>query len=366
MGDLFPAFHWTNFLIIPGVLLGSVVHELGHAFAAYYLGDYGQVERKKITLNPLRHLSWIGLISFILIGIGWTRPLEVDPRRLKPKYLGLALVSAAGPVASFTFSLFCLLITLSVTALLVYGSGLSTDEVLSFLLPVGPALPQTLDLQAVAMALTIYMASASFWITFTSLIPLPGLDGFILLTSLIAFFRQKKEQPAAEPVSVVQRDPDNPFKPINLYERRNNVSDIHFKIGTEFHEANKFDDAIARYRQAIENDSQFGPAYVNLGLAYLGKGKRREAIHAFRGAVQYADEQKSQQEAWYQLHQLSEVSPIAEDAADSLNKLGALPWTDTRPRPNWLGLGINVGLLLVGSIVTYGYVVTSLIQLLRA
>ncbi|MCB0210288.1 MAG: tetratricopeptide repeat protein [Anaerolineae bacterium] len=365
MGDLFPTFHWTNFLIIPGVLIGSVVHELGHAFAAYYLGDYGQVERGKITLNPMRHLSWIGLFSFVLIGIGWARPIEVNPRRLKPKYLGLTIVSVAGPMVSFTFSLFCLMLSLTIAAVLVYSSGLSTDEVLAFLLPVGTDLPQSLDLQAVAMALTIYMASASFWITFTSLIPLPGLDGFILLTSLIAYFRHRQKKPAVTPTPTIHRDPSTPFKPINLYERRNNVSDIHFKIGTEFHEDNKFDDAIARYRQAINNDQRFGPAYVNLGLAYLGKGKRREAIHAFRGAVQYADDQKSKQEAWYQLHQLSEVSPVAENAEDSLNKLGSLPWTDTRPRPNWVSLGINLGLLLVGGIITYGYVVTSLIHLLR-
>lgn len=366
MDQLFPAFHWTNFLIIPGVLLGSVIHELGHAFAAYYLGDYAQVERGKITLNPLRHLSWIGLISFVLIGIGWARPMEVNPGRLKHKYLGLTLVSAAGPVASFTFSLFCLLLSLTITAVLVYGSGLSTDEVLTFLLPTGSDLPQNLDLQAVAMSLTIYMASASFWLTFTSLIPLPGLDGFIILTSLIAYFRHKDDSPKVKPDPTVTQDQPTPLKPINQYERRNNVADIHFKIGTEFHEDNKFDDAIARYRQAINNDQNFGPAYVNLGLAYLGKGKRREAIHAFRGAVQYADDQKSQHTAWYQLHQLSEVSPVDEDEADNLNKLGAQPWTDTKPRPNWIKLGINMGFLLIGSVVMYGYVVTSLIQLLRA
>lgn len=364
MADFFPAFHWTNFLIIPGVLLGSIIHELGHTFAAYYLGDYSQVERGKMTLNPLRHISWFGLASFILIGVGWAKPLEVNPTKLKPQYLGLTLVAAAGPLASLTFSLFCLLLSLTFMAVLVYGSGLSTDEILLFLMPTETNLPSHLDLQAVAMSLTIYMASASFWITFTSLIPLPGLDSFIIITSLVAYFRRRRTTPPVVSAAI-QRDARSPLKPINQYERRNNVADIHFKIGTEFHETNKFDDAIARYRQAINSDQRFGPAYVNLGLAYLGKGKRREAIHAFRGAVQYADDQKSQQEAWYQLHQLSEVSPVAQDAADNMARLGALPWTDTRPRPNWLGLGINLGLLLIGCAVTYGYLVTSLIELLR-
>ena len=66
MEDLFPNIHWTNLLIIPGLLIGYTIHELAHAFAAYFLGDYSQVERGKITLNPFRHISWFGFFSFLL------------------------------------------------------------------------------------------------------------------------------------------------------------------------------------------------------------------------------------------------------------------------------------------------------------
>ncbi|MEM7346840.1 MAG: hypothetical protein AAF485_21585 [Chloroflexota bacterium] len=73
MNELFPNFGWANLLIIPGILIGYTVHELGHALTAYYLGDHSQVERGKITLNPLEHISWFGALAFILFGIGWPK-----------------------------------------------------------------------------------------------------------------------------------------------------------------------------------------------------------------------------------------------------------------------------------------------------
>jgi len=360
-------------LIIPALLIGYTVHELGHALAAYFLGDYSQVERGKITLNPLRHISWFGFFAFILFGIGWPNPLEANPQNFKQKHLSLSIIAIAGPIASFTLSLAGLLLTLSVAAILVYGSGATTDEILSFLnFPIAVNLPQTLNLQALAMAFTSKIAIASFWLTITSLLPLPGLDGFAFIISLIGYFRRRESTgnspttKQAPPVSAASSIPQS--RPlINQYKRRNNVSDIHFKLGTEYHQNQQYDDAIARYRQAINADQHFGPAYVNLGLAYLAKGKRREAIHAFRGAVQYADDQKSQGEAWYQLHLLSEVSPVNEQAAqESMSEMGAAPWTDTKPRPNWLGLGIGSAVLLLAGVFLYGYMLTNLIEMLKA
>lgn len=368
MQEFFPQIHWTNLLIIPGLLIGYTAHELGHAFTAYFLGDYSQVERGKITLNPLRHISWFGSFAFILFGIGWPNPMEANPHNFKRKHLAICLIALSGPLASFTLSLAGLLLTLTLAAALVYGSGASTDEVFRFLnFPVIARLPDSLNLQAVAMAFTGHIALASFWLTFTSLLPLPGLDGFAIIISLIGYFRERRQtQPKPPEVRSPVAAPAPPkMRPIDRYLRRNNVSDIHFKLGAEYHEAQEYDDAIARYRQAIAADQHFGPAYVNLGLAYLAKGKRREAIHAFRGAVQYADDQKSQSEAWYQLHQLSEVSPTDEAAAQkSMAQMGASPWTDTKPRPNWLGLSISSVLLLLAGLFFYSYLYAELIEIL--
>lgn len=364
MGNLFPPFYWSNLLIIPGLLIGYTAHELGHALMAYYLGDYSQVERGKITLNPLEHISWFGSLAFLLFGVGWPKPMQANPYNFKRKYLDLFLVAISGPVASLTFSLIGLLVTLTMAAIVVYQSGATTDQVFTFLFPVTADLPQTLDLQAWTIAFTGYIAITNFWLTFVSLLPLPGLDGFTAITSLLAFRRERKEQkPSVEGKALV---PDQPMTLISQRHRRNSAAEIHFNIGTEYHQDQQYDDAIARYRQALGSDEHFGPAYINMGLAYLAKGRRKEAIQAFRGAIQYADEQKSQAEAWLQLHQLSEVSPTDQETArESMAEMGASPWTDTKPRPNWLGLSLSGAVLLTAGLFLYGYLLTQLIELLK-
>jgi len=366
MNSFIPTPHWTNLLIIPGLLVGYTVHELGHALAAYCLGDTSPVERGRFTLNPLRHISWFGSISFLLFGIGWPDPLELNPKNYKNRPLAISLTALAGPLASFTFGLAALMLTLFMAALLVQNSGTSTDAIFEFFFPIMAINPlPAFDLQALALAFTTKLAVASFWIGFTSILPLPTMDGFVAALGLIRHLQRSKPGPA-QTAPVQSTLASNRLIPVDQYQRRNNVADIHFKVGVEYHQTNEFDDAIARYRQAIANDQHFGPAYINLGLAYLGKGKRREAIHAFRGAIQFADDQRSQQEAWYQLHQLSEVTPIDANATENLAEIGATPWTDTKPSPNWLALAVGLLLVLLGSIAFYSYLFTGLAHLLHS
>lgn len=364
MENFFPPPHWTNLLSIPGILIGYTVHELGHALTAYFLGDYSQVERGKITLNPFEHISWFGSLSFLLFGVGWPKPLQANLQNFKRRYLHLFLVAVSGPIASFTLCLVGLLLTVVMAASVVYAGNASTDQVLAFLNPVAANRPETLNVQAWSIALTGYIAMTSFWLTVTSLLPLPGLDGFAAMASLIACFRERNF--AKSRVSPPPLVANEPLTIISQHVRRNSAANIHFKIGVEFHLEHKYDDAIARYRQAIENDQNFGPAYVNMGLAYLAKSERKKAIQAFRGSVQHADDQKSRTEAWHQLHQLSEVSPIDEIAAqERMAEMGDSPWVDTKPRPNWLALGLTSLVLFVVGILIYGYLLTKLIELLR-
>lgn len=363
MESLFPFFHWTNLLIIPGLFIGYTIHELGHALMAYALGDTSQVERGEITLNPFKHISWLGFIAFLIFGLGWPKPMRANPHNFKRGYLDLCMVALSGPLASLTFGLAVLLLTLVIAAALVYLSGVSTDEVFPYLFRMGAQLPEALNLQAMSIAFTGYMALASLSLTFVSLLPLPGLDGFAAIICLIAFYRQRQkgQQRSPQPMAVNHLD-----LATDLSKRRNRAAEIHFEAGAQFHQAQQYEDAIARYQQAIRNDEHFGPAYVNMGLAYLAKGDRKKAIQAFRGATQYADDRKSQLEAWQQLHQLSHVSLLNEEVArENMAEIGGAPWTDTKPRPNWLNLGLSSALLLIGAIGLYSYLLTQLVKLLR-
>lgn len=365
MDDFFPVFHWANLLIVPSLMLGYTVHELGHALSAYFLGDYSQVESNQISLNPFKHMPWFGSLSFILFGIGWPKPLRANMHNFKRGYLDLCLVALSGPAASFTLSLVGFLLTAFLAAAVVYLGGISTDEVLKFLIPLTGETPDVLDLQAWTMAFTTSIFKTSMWLTVVSLLPLPGLDGFVAITSLIIFLRQgaKRQKQHHEVPGFM---PEVPAALSLQRKRRNSAAEIHFKMGAEYHGKNQYEDAIARYRQAISNDQNFGPAYVNLGLAYLALSRRKEAIQAFRGAVQYADDKKSQASAWRQLHQLSELNPTDEAASrQSMAQMGAAPWTDTRPRPNWLGLSVASLLLLLAGIILYVYLLSGVIEVLR-
>ena len=93
---------WATLLYLPALFVGFTVHELAHALVAYLLGDTSQVERKRLSFNPLRHVSWVGMAVFLLVGFGWAKPIWVDPSRfaIKNRALGSFLVSIAGASAN--------------------------------------------------------------------------------------------------------------------------------------------------------------------------------------------------------------------------------------------------------------------------
>ena len=58
-------------LSIPAVLLAITVHEFGHAFAAYKLGDDTPLRQGRLSLNPFDHVDPLGLAMLLFAHIGW-------------------------------------------------------------------------------------------------------------------------------------------------------------------------------------------------------------------------------------------------------------------------------------------------------
>ncbi|MBN1657659.1 MAG: tetratricopeptide repeat protein [Anaerolineae bacterium] len=271
---------WATVLLLPALLVGFTVHELAHALVAYLLGDTSQVERRRLTFNPLRHVSWIGLIVFLLFGFGWAKPVWVDHTRLRlrNRAFGTFLVSIAGAMANLLVAL-AVLVGMSMT---VYVAWVYTDapasEVMAFLMAASPG-P---DAHGMAIALSYYMLVVNLLLAFFNLIPLPPLDGFHALVSLVAAVRSALRggptvaRPEGQAVAPGAQPPDaEPQSPAR----------IHFDIGLEYHRAGEWDEAIARYRQATEHDHDLALAYYNLGLAYWAKGRTSLAISSFRATT---------------------------------------------------------------------------------
>jgi len=91
-------------LSIPAVLLALTVHEFGHAFAAYKLGDDTPVRQGRLSLNPLDHVDPLGMAMLLFAHIGWGKPVQVDPRNYNRDISvekADAIVSFAGPLMNF-------------------------------------------------------------------------------------------------------------------------------------------------------------------------------------------------------------------------------------------------------------------------
>ena len=89
---------------IPAVLLAITVHEFGHAFAAYKLGDDTPLRQGRLSLNPFDHIDPLGIAMLLFAHIGWGKPVQVDPRNYNRDISvekADAIVSFAGPLMNF-------------------------------------------------------------------------------------------------------------------------------------------------------------------------------------------------------------------------------------------------------------------------
>lgn len=83
------------------ITLSFTAHELAHGLVATLLGDPTPRERGRLTLNPFKHMESIGVITGMLIGIGWSRRMPLSPHRMRlPGWLGGPLAVLAGPLAN--------------------------------------------------------------------------------------------------------------------------------------------------------------------------------------------------------------------------------------------------------------------------
>lgn len=103
------------------VTIVLTLHEFSHALVAYKCGDPTPKWTGRLSLNPMRHFDWIGLVCFTLVGFGWAKPVEINPGNFKRYRLGLALTAVAGVVVNYLsaflfYPLFCVV--------LYYGGGM--------------------------------------------------------------------------------------------------------------------------------------------------------------------------------------------------------------------------------------------------
>lgn len=144
------------------VLLCLTVHELCHGLAALSLGDPTAKSMDRLSLNPLRHIDWLGLLMMFTVGFGWAKPVPVDPRYFKNPKKGMALTALAGPASNFMLAFSLILIS--------KGIYLYADYT-----PVWNGIYNFLHLTAVL----------SIGLGLFNLLPIPPLDGAKVLGGLL-------------------------------------------------------------------------------------------------------------------------------------------------------------------------------------
>lgn len=154
-------------IIIIAVLIAIDVHECCHAWVAAELGDPTAKSLGRVSLNPIVHLDPLGTLMILItaatgFGIGWGKPVPVDPYRLRygPR-VGMGIVSLAGPSAN-----------LATAALLAIPFRMGATLLPNFLLE-----------------LLFIVSMVNIGLAIFNLLPLPPLDGYGVLMGVLGSIR---------------------------------------------------------------------------------------------------------------------------------------------------------------------------------
>jgi Zn-dependent protease len=154
-------------------LIAIDVHEFSHAFVAHSQGDVTAKQLGRLSLNPIRHLDPMGtLLLFIMLvggfGIGWGKPVPVNPANLRNGRQSMALVSIAGVAANLVTAVACgLLIRGQVVPNLVHEGSLPAAA------------------GAILLAFLQALIGISIGLAVFNLLPISPLDGFNVAVNVL-------------------------------------------------------------------------------------------------------------------------------------------------------------------------------------
>lgn len=148
-------------LSVPAVLVAITVHEFGHAFTAYKLGDDTPLRQGRLSLNPFDHVDPLGLAMLLFAHIGWGKPVEIDPRNYNRNISvekADSIVSFAGPLMNF----------ITAIAFALIYCAIRKFASMSFLIS---------NIGIIILAIISYIVTMNVGLGVFNLIPLPPLDG---------------------------------------------------------------------------------------------------------------------------------------------------------------------------------------------
>lgn len=142
------------------------IHELAHGWMAYKLGDNTAKNMGRLSFNPIAHLDPIGTIMIFLFGIGYARPVPINPLKFKDYRKGVALTALAGPLSNLVMSFIFAFLSAgaSFIAAKTYSTSIIFEIIVLFF----------------SFASTVNISLAVF-----NLLPIPPLDGSRILGAIL-------------------------------------------------------------------------------------------------------------------------------------------------------------------------------------
>lgn len=179
------------------LVMSVVIHEVSHGLMAFYLGDPTAKYAGRLTLNPLKHLDWVGsflvpliLIKFFGMAFGWAKPVPYNPYNLRDQKTGPALVGLAGPLSNILLALvfglaarfisITTLMKLDIKSIFLQGDYSNLTFAVSG------------SLGAVFFLICTMVVTINVFLAFFNLIPVPPLDGSKLLMSILPLSTETK------------------------------------------------------------------------------------------------------------------------------------------------------------------------------
>ncbi|MBR6778791.1 MAG: site-2 protease family protein [Clostridia bacterium] len=144
-------------------IFSLTIHEFAHGLVALKMGDDTAKLSGRLTLNPFKHLTIGGFLCFMILGVGWAKPMPVNPIKFKKYRKGIRLVSISGIVANVVLGLIAAIIH----AVLIATVGIPN-----------------MAMEYLYLLLQYFMIINSYLALF-NLLPIYPLDGFNFVTSFM-------------------------------------------------------------------------------------------------------------------------------------------------------------------------------------